>query len=290
MTQQTNPIIKPSTTALVAVLSVLLAFCGRGYEPPTKDRVLADSSMTWKKDSSEHFDFYFESGRIPIQTVDLAKRTFEKKYAELLQSLEIEGRDRRLSLFMIESRGRMKRVVGLETNGIANVEDHTVFSIFNDSVKTLGIHEFCHIVTTNQWGKTKEVWLSEGLAVYSDNVWWGFELHPLAYHLQSRGKLVPIQRLIDNFRGSSSIVSYPECGSFVKFIREKYGVDILKRLWIRGTIVFEKDLNKTLPAIEQEWLQEIRRFEATGIDYEEKVASSAAVPRPRGDHGARDPR
>jgi hypothetical protein len=177
---------------------------------------------------------------------------------------------------MIDARDKLKSIVGMETNGIANVEDNTVFSIFNDKVKTFGIHEFCHIIMINEWGKTNQVWLSEGLAVCSDNEWWGFDLHSLANYLLNKGKLVPSKELIVNFYKYQSSISYPQCGSIVKFIKEKYGLDILKDLWKKGTSAFEKTLNKNFYSIEQEWLEEIKQYENPEIDYLEKISASIA--------------
>jgi len=248
-------------------------FCNRGYKPHNKDDLLSNKTYNWQKVATQHFDIYFESGFMPNNYVDSAKTIFERKYSELLKSLEIATYDSRLNLFMIDTRDKMKNIVGMETNGLANVEDNTVFSIFNDNVKTFGIHEFCHIITMNDWGKTDQIWLSEGLAVCSDNAWWSFDLHSLADYLLIKGKLVPVKELIENFYKCQSSISYPQSGSFVKFIKEKYGLDILKNLWKNGTSVFQKSLNKSLSSIEQEWLEEIKKHENSNIDYLDKVSS-----------------
>jgi hypothetical protein len=43
------------------------------------------------------------------------------------------------------------------------------------------------VVLLNQWSKKKalQYWLNEGLAVYIDGKWKGYELHALSKHLQA---------------------------------------------------------------------------------------------------------
>lgn len=260
---------------LFFVFSLVMSACSLiqfgGYNPPTKNDALSNSLYNWQRDSTTHFNYYYESNSICANYVDSAKANMEKGYSELLEFLGIKDYKSKLNLFMIDSREKMKKIIGMETNGIAKVEDNTVYSIFNTSVKTYGKHEFCHVITCNEWGMYKEIWLSEGLAVNSDNRWWGFELHSLANYLYARGKLIPIKEIITNFYKHESIVTYPECGSFVKYIKEKYGLEIIKELWKEGEDVFEAKLHKNISSIEQEWLQEIKNYDYAKIDYEEKL-------------------
>jgi hypothetical protein len=242
-----------------------------GYNPPSINSILSNSSYKWEKDSTDHFTYYYESRYISKYFVDSAKVIFERMYPELLQFLDVENYENKLNLFMIESRDKMKDIVGIETNGIALTEDNTVLSVFNDKVKTFAKHEFCHVICCNEWGMYKEQWLNEGLAVGSDKKWWGYELHSLAHYLKSKRKLIPIKEIIREFHNHSSLISYPECGSFVLFVKEKYGISIVKELWEEGINIFEKRFNKTITSVEQEWLAEIEKYDDANIDYEEKI-------------------
>lgn len=242
-----------------------------GYNPPAKDKALSNSAFNWQKDSTEHFNFYYNSKYIPNSYVDSAKIIFEKEFPELLEFLGVKKYKEKLNLFMVHSRKDMGKLVGMETNGIANIEDNTVYSVFNESIKTYGKHEFCHIISCNEWGMYKEIWLSEGLAVNSDDNWWGYNLHSLANYLDAKGKLIPIKKMVENFHKYNSLITYPESGSFVKYIKEKYGLYVIKELWKEGAVVFENKLNKNISSIEQEWLQEIRKYKYDNINYEEKV-------------------
>ncbi len=245
-----------------------------GYNPPTRDEILSNSAYKWQKDSTENFNYYYDAITIPKEYVDSAEIYFEKSYPKLLKFLGIKRYPGKLNLFMVESRAKMGRIVGMETNGIANAKDNTVYSLFNANVKTYGMHEFCHVITFNEWGGIyKEIWLSEGLAVNSDNIWWGFELHALANYLFHKGKLISLAELVEKFHDYNNFISYPESGSIVKYLNDKYGIDLIKELWENGSAVFEKKLHKTIKSIEEEWLQEINKYDYATINYFEKVFS-----------------
>ena len=260
---------------LLSILMLILSSCSLiqfgTYNPPSKVETLSNSSFRWQKDSTKHFNFYYDSRFIPNGYVDSAKVIFEKEYPELLRFLGVKKYKEKLNLFMVDSRKDMGKLIGMETNGIASPKDNTVYSIFNANVKTYGKHEFCHVISINEWGMYKEVWLSEGLAVNSDDNWWGYDLHSLANYLYSKNKLIPIKEIIKNFHKYESLITYPECGSFVKYIKDKYGLALVKELWKDGATVFEKRLDKNISSIEQEWLQEIKKHNYTNIDYGKKV-------------------
>lgn len=244
-----------------------------GYNPPPKDELLSNSEYNWQKDSTEKFNYYYDPITMPQEYVDSAKLYFERNYPKLLQFLGLKEYRSKLTLFMVESRQKMKSIIGMETNGIANAKDNTVYSLFNANVKTYGMHEFCHVISINEWGGMyKEIWLSEGLAVNSDNIWWGFELHALANYLRHKGKLIPFAELVEKFYDYNNFISYPECGSIVKYLNEKYGIELIRELWNNGaSIVFENKLHKSIKTIEEEWLQEISKHDYAAINYGEKI-------------------
>ncbi|MCX6173746.1 MAG: hypothetical protein NTZ27_03220 [Ignavibacteriales bacterium] len=242
-----------------------------GYNPPSKNEALSNSLYNWQRDSTSHFNYYYELNSICANYVDSTKIYMEKGYPELLEFLGVKNYRSKLNLFMVDSRERMKKIIGMETNGIAKVEDNTVYSVFSPTIRIYGKHEFCHVITCNEWGMYKEIWLSEGLAVNSDNKWWGYDLHSLANYLKVKGKLIPMNEIVENFHKYESFITYPECGSFVKYVKEKYGLDIIKELWKAGRIGFENKLGKNISEIEKYWIQEINKYDYAKIDYEEKV-------------------
>ncbi|MFN8240278.1 MAG: hypothetical protein U0X39_05935 [Bacteroidales bacterium] len=257
-------IIQVASFVLFLIITIS---CSTGYVPPSKKMVLSDKKYSWQKTSTEHFDIYSESDSLPSEYTDSAKVIFERKFSSLLSYLKIASFDDKLTLFMVESREKMKEITGIETNGLANVNDNTVFSIFNGELTTYGIHEFCHIVTVNTWGATSQTWLSEGLAVSADNVWHGHGLHSLCHYMEYKKMLVPLVDLFAGFSKTNGLIAYPECGSFVRYIADTYGIDIVREIWKKGIPALEKETGKSVSVLEQEWRAEIKKYPAPGIDY-----------------------
>ena len=254
-----------------AFLFLLFLIFSCSYLPPTREEALSNLKFDWTKDSTQHYDYYYEKNSITSNYIDSTKFYYEKGFIKLLEYLGIHSYDKKLSMFMLDSRDRMEQLVGMKTNGAAHPIDKTIYNIFNDTIKSYGNHETCHIIASDEWGRSQFAWIGEGLAVNSEDTWWQYELHSLANYLYNKEKLVSIEELVNNFHNYSNIITYPESGSFVKFIKEKYGLETIKKLYKEGTIVFENQLNKNLYIIEQEWLKEIKKFDYTNIRYEEKA-------------------
>jgi hypothetical protein len=254
------------------ILLLLLVFnYSCSYLPPTRELALSNVNFNWAKDSTKHYNYYYESNSITSKYLDSTKYYYEKEFGDLLKYLGVLNYDKKLNLFMVDSNERMEQLIGIKTNGAVNPKDGTVYNLFNQKIQSYGNHEICHIIASSEWGECKDAWIGEGLAVNSDGVWWLYELHSLANYLRNKGKLIPIKELIENFHNYSEIITYPESGSFVKYIKEKYGLDLIKNLYREGAIAFEKKLHKSTSDIEREWLNEIKKYECANIRYEEKA-------------------
>jgi hypothetical protein len=87
--------------------------------------------------------------------------------------------------------------------------------------------------------------------------------------MADRGELLPIATFEKNgWRKKSDLVTYPESGSFVKFLYEKYGVDAVRQLWQRGDGQIARIFGKSIDDLEREWRATIATADATGIKYD----------------------
>jgi hypothetical protein len=84
-----------------------------------------------------------------------------------------------------------------------------------------------------------------------------------------RAQLIPIAALLKSgWRKNSALVTYPETGSFVKFLYEKHGVDAVKQTWKGGSGQIPRIFGKQIDDIEQEWRATIAAVDASGIKYD----------------------
>ncbi len=185
-----------------------------------------------------------------------------------MNALEFTGElnySRPIRIIVTPDMAGIKDLTGKTTNGIAFPKENLIVEM--DGV-TGACHEILHLIGTNSWGKPK-AWISEGMAVYCDDNWWGYDLHALARYLQLNRKLTPLKALIRD-KGFHSIdprYSYPQAGSMVRFIDQQYGRQKLIKLW--QTNDFSASLGKTAEEIEIAWLNVIEDTSAEGIRYPE---------------------
>lgn len=225
-------------------------------------------NFSWKVYDTTHFRVYAETDSYAAQNIEHLKSRIETIYTSTLAFVGERNYKKRSFVFLLDSRQRMKDLTGDEGNGLAQPDRQAVFMVYSPSIKAVGNHEFFHLFAWNLWGSSKEVFVSEGMAVYSDDKWHSYNLHPLAKFLKEKGKLVPLKQLLQGFRKENDLVTYPQSGSFMKFLSEKYGKDKIRKIWKGGQRAFAKSYGKSLDELEKEWLAFLDGHDSSKIEYQ----------------------
>lgn len=185
-----------------------------------------------------------------------------------MRVLRVTSAPFRVDIFLVDSYARMKELCGFEFSWACGT---TMGILHGKGGSAVGAHEDCHIVSSQLWGSNRERWLQEGLAVYADDHWEGYPLHALCKHLSTARKLIPIQSLMENsWPGRySNRITYPELGSFVKFLYENYGMNAVKATWQKGARQIPHIFGKSLSQLEKEWLSTVQDSDAGTIKYQQ---------------------
>jgi hypothetical protein len=112
-----------------------------------------------------------------------------------------------------------------------------------------------HVITHWTLGEPHEALLGEGTAVCLDRA--TPHPHERAAALSRTGRLVPlIDMLGDSWFAHDPDVAYPESGSFVCYLLERYGVAPLKTIYTREDLVnaLPEAYGFGLSQLEREWL------------------------------------
>jgi len=260
---------------VVAVLSATLCLvfhgCGLIYVEGvigdySKDKLLENPDFLWTRDSSLSCDIFYEADSWAARNIVAIRRDADSALVRILGLLHESTFSHRLNYFIVNNRIRMQSLINQETNGRAFPRRHLICAVANDSVRALGAHEMFHVVAMNVWGSTEE-WVNEGMAVYSDNKWWMQELHPLANYLRQKHRLLSLDDLTQRFRHYDAMITYPETGSFLKYLYETFGQENVEILWKEGLTAFCRSVHKTKSELEQQWLAAIGRFDTTNVHY-----------------------
>jgi hypothetical protein len=223
-------------------------------------------SFVWKSDTTEMVIFYYENGSTADKNIEEIKKITLNDIKKLLAIIHVENYDGQLTYFLVESRKRMKELIGHEINAGAIPRQNAVYAVYGE-VKAIGMHEFNHIIVHNTWGNPSNKWMSEGFAVYSDDEWGSYDLHSLSKYFLDKNKIILLNDLFGRFDSYEERITYPQAGSFVKYIIENYGSDKFRELWSKGDDAISEVYNKSIYVLEKEWLEEIKKSNSAGIDY-----------------------
>jgi hypothetical protein len=222
----------------------------------------------WIESQTGEIDLSVEAGSRAEREIDRVKRWLASSQERIEQVLG-EPLKPRVRSFIAGSVATSKALIGHPLNGFSIAP--IAVMVYSDSVNAIGPHELCHAWANSLWGRSSGEWIDEGLAVHSDGHWRGLPLHKVAKWLLDRGKLLPIGALIGkrwSKGGYPAGITYPESGSFVTFILEKYSREAVKTYWQRGAAAGEAVLGKPLLAVEREWLRELSTIDAGDVRYE----------------------
>ena len=160
--------------------------------------------------------------------------------------------------------------------GVGWAINKKIVEVYNDSTKFDPIHELVHIIA-NEIGNPPAIF-NEGLAIYlsekfgSDALEYfgnrGKEINSVVKKLSEENKLIPIDSLISysEIGGRDFSITYPQAGSFVKFLIERFGLDKFKSLYnmlktdsnitsVNNKTIIKGIYQVSLSELEREWLK-----------------------------------
>lgn len=220
----------------------------------------------WLTKETAHFVFYY------LKHPKLKKVELEEKFRPLIEKreaaydiiskyLSVQLKNK-INFYFFPSREAGAELLG----GLApNQALPGIYTIFSRMEQTPG-HELAHVLSfymgkrfTNSYA-----FLSEGLACHLDQTGWDY--HRSAKKLLGEKKLVPFKKIADSidFKKADSEITYPQCGSFVKFLIDTYGLEKFKKLWVvRKNIQneFQKIYRGSLGVVEAKWEKSLANYE-----------------------------
>jgi hypothetical protein len=191
------------------ILTILILFLGQGlFGQISYTRLLENKKFKWLADSSsQELTIYYQVDGWTSKMIETVKQRVINHFNSVKSFVDIKLYDKRIHLFIVESREQMKQLVGHETNGSAFYKGNTVTGVASEKINSIySNHELFHVVAMNLWG-VPDIWVNEGMAVYSDNKWHGYDLFQLTKYLVDNDRYVSLNKLIKNFRKVDDLIS-----------------------------------------------------------------------------------
>jgi hypothetical protein len=210
---------------------------------------------------TEHFVFHFAAG-------DSVNPEWQEAY-HAWAIAELGVTPPRITYNKYKDRTQLAALTGHgPTNGYADSAVNAVYTIW-----PYDAHEVVHIYS-GPWGSPAALFV-EGLAVaYTTNPpagdfvakWNGTPVHTAARQLRAAGTLIPIASIAETaaFRARNDGITYPESGSFVRFLIDTGGIAQMRRLYGQMSTgaslaavrsAFEQVYGYSLDEAEARWLR-----------------------------------
>ena len=250
-------------------ITIFLLFSAQAlFGQRSLNHLLNNKEFNWLADSSStHLIIYYQADTWTSANLEDVRYRISNQIDSVKLFIGIKSYNATLHQFVVESRNVMKDLIGWQTNGVAFYKHNVLAGIGSDNVRSIySNHEIFHVIAMNLWG-VPEIWINEGMAVYSSKQWHGYDLYQLTKYLIDNNRYVALDILVKKFRQVDDLVSYPLIGSFSKYLDETYGRETVINIWqgkIRDIKVYT---GKSINELEQDWLNEISTVEYFGIDY-----------------------
>jgi hypothetical protein len=204
---------------------------------------------------------YFR-GNSPIsQHLDQIRQSVDSAYHRIFSVLNIPEFHRGINLIFVDSAGELKELTGMYVHGgFSSQGNDEVFFVWSGEGKPGLKHEIFHFISNDIWGPNpKSRLLNEGGAVYTEYGCAGEQsLYAISAHLLKEKKLFSFDSLITDFHAmemQSEEIAYFESAAIFKCLYERYGIDKMKQLWVKGFDSFELIYGISLKQFEQQWIE-----------------------------------
>lgn len=243
---------------LMVCVAALCAGCvTTAGQQPTARQLVRARGFDWVVDTTENFVLHIQRGSPAVERKDLLGFQLDRARERTLQILNQPDFPDLINVFAVSSRGRMDDLVGRSVDGMAYHRSKVITLVLGDSISGSPAHEVFHVIVMNVWG-VGPAWLNEGMSVDAAGSWRGRDVHEAARELRARGQLASVERLMHDFRSLAPQVAYPQAGSLVRFIRERYNPESLHALWREDNDEFARLTGVDLAALDDLWRDWLR--------------------------------
>lgn len=255
----------------ILALLTLGACASTGVRQRSAAELLRKPGYAWRIDSTAHTRLHYVQGTAASDSIARVRTETERAWQQAATFVGGSVPEARVDVFLVPERRMVGQLAGLETPANAlnfwrsRVVIGWVAPYGVQGPHSLGPHEFVHVLSADVHGETKEWWLGEGAAVAA-STWQGADVHAFAKCLADAGRLYPIASMVPKpGSGLDAAITYPEAGSFARYLIVLYGRDKFWSVYPRGVAAVPEVYGKKLDALEQEWRRAIGEVDASRV-------------------------
>jgi len=235
---------------------------------------LYEDDTNWLKTESMHYFIYYRPGSPASENIEKICKELDSCFSDVLNQLQVNF-TAKVHYYLYNSRDDIKRNTRRDYYGFAPEEFECAAQIYASKSAKLDAHETVHVIVYNTIGVSKLDFLEEGFAeaiahAHDEESAGKLSLHEQTEMLLYWDKLFSSEILANNNRFREISYSkgsdlYTECGSFVRYLIDQYGLDKFKFLLPRASEdnykkVFQEIYGKSIDDFEKEWHEFLRNY------------------------------
>lgn len=238
-----------------------------GHAQNLVQRALDDPYFRWRSIDGPAARIYYQAGSFAEQHRHTLLRSVSGAIVEDLEYLGEPGYNRVLDVFYVDTREEMARIVGRPVTGYANWGADAIFLVVAPDWRSFEKHEFAHLITMGRWGPPHDTsrWMVEGICIAADGWCREFSVDAIAHHLLTEGRLPPFNELPSKIGELGEIGGGMYAASVIDFIRDTYGPEAVRELWIGGSSILTDTLGVPFDTIEAMWKEHLEREVEDGL-------------------------
>ena len=240
--------------ALLAVLATAYAY--RAPLGIVIDRAYIQQTLGGHR-QTVHFNIYYDQNTISTWNIDLIARDHEYQLDRIMSYLDVPPPSTRIASYIYGNADQKKRLMGARHTSMerpGSDEMHLNNAAFPHPVLK---HELVHVLSASfgnsLYGGSYWIGFHEGLAEAVD--WQDAPMNPHEWSRAMRelGLAPPLENLLSmtGFWTAASSRSYTLCGSFVRFLIERYGLPAFKKAFPTGAV--EESYGRNPAELIAEW-------------------------------------
>jgi hypothetical protein len=222
----------------------------------------------WLKAESSHYFIYYRPDSPASHDIGNIAKSLDSCFEDVIVQLGVDFSGK-ISYYLYNSTDDLEHWAGWHRWGFFVGDFQSAVQVY-DSVRTrINAHETVHVIVYQTVGIFKLGFLNEGIAEAIAHYYerWpsgNLTLHKNCKLLLYEEKLFPLDVLADNDRFKEIYLSpesgnyYNQCGSFVRYLIDQYGLDKFKFLLPRAgednyKEIFQELYGQSIDEFEKEW-------------------------------------
>lgn len=206
---------------------------------------------------TEHFDIYYDLNASTAKNIELVALDHEFQLRRLIDYLRIAPPPGRIRSFIYATPKQKKRLMGAEETSVERPGDDEMHLNDEPFPHPVLKHELAHVLASafgnGLYGGSYKMGFHEGLAVAADWEDGRLTAHQWSRAIRILGLSPPMESLTGTFGFWTAAPSraYTLCGSFVRFLIDRHGVERFKKAFPEGDVA--SAYGQSLPTLIHQW-------------------------------------